>query len=90
MLELGPARSLRPRLDPVAVKRAVETIRANGRAVSHRSLVVGGSTVQGRAALIRPSIPFHAVMTEKRIELGFQLLIKKLDEGNSTSESECA
>ena len=59
MLELGPAGPLGARLDPVAVERAVEAVGADGRAVSHWAPAVAGSAVQGRAALTRPSIPFH-------------------------------
>ena len=60
VLELGPAGPLGARLDPVAVERAVEAVGADGRAVSHWSTAVAGSAVHGRAALARPSIPFHA------------------------------
>lgn len=64
VLELGPTGPLRPGLNPVAVKRTVESVRADGRAVSHRALAIAGSAVQGRAALTGPSIPFHTVKRE--------------------------
>lgn len=66
MLELGPTGSLRSRLDPVAVKRAVKSVRADGRAVCHRTLAIAGSTIQGRATFIGPSIPFHTVIIKQR------------------------
>lgn len=65
VLELGPAGSLRPGLDPLAVQRAFESVRADGRAVGHWALAIGGSTVQGRATVTGPSIPFHAA--EKKV-----------------------
>lgn len=66
VLELGPTGSLRPRLDPVAVKRAIKSVRADGGAVSHRALAIAGSTIQGRATLIGPSIPFHTAIRQQR------------------------
>lgn len=60
MLELGPTGSLRPGLDPLAVQRAFESVGADGRAVGHWARAIGGSTVQGRATVTGPSIPFHA------------------------------
>ena len=59
VLELGSAGPLGARLDPVAVERAVEAVWADGRAVSHWASAVAGSTIQGRAAVAGPSIPFH-------------------------------
>ncbi|TNN49816.1 hypothetical protein EYF80_039970 [Liparis tanakae] len=59
VLELGPTGPLRTRLDPVAVERAVEAVRTDGRAVGHGARAEAGSAVQGRAALIGPSVAFH-------------------------------
>lgn len=65
VLELGPTGSLWPRLDPLAVQGAFESVRADGRPVGHWTLAIGGSTVQGRATVAGPSIPFHTVEKSK-------------------------
>lgn len=65
MLELGPTGSLRPRLDPLAVQRAFESVRADGRTVGHWTRAIGGSAFQGRATVAGPSIPFHAAENSK-------------------------
>lgn len=69
MLELGSTGPLRPGLDPVAVERAVKSVGADGRAVSHRALAEAGTAIQGRATLVGPSIPFHTAIREQRERL---------------------
>lgn len=69
VLELGPTGPLRSRLDSVAVQRAVKSVGADGRAVSHRALTVAGDAFQWRAALAGPSISFHTAERERRRDI---------------------